>query len=163
MLVTLATGVLYRTGRAWFGMGKETGGRVLDIHAGAWLGQTGSVLYVLIVGAGLLGLVASGFYLVLKSRAKGNPRRFHRILGAVFLLPLTASAVTGIAFKVGEEWLHLPDSTLGLLMNIHQGSWLGPQVRPFYVLAIGLGLLSLSLTGIQMTGIFRKKSKTPAV
>ncbi|MFZ4776429.1 MAG: PepSY domain-containing protein [Terrimicrobiaceae bacterium] len=162
LLVTLMTGVVYRVGRAWFGMGKETGGTILEIHAGGWLGQTGSVLYVIVVGAGLLGLLATGFYLVLKSRAKGNPRVFHRILGAVFLLPLTASAATGIAFKVGEGWLHWPDSTLGLLMNIHQGSWLGPQVRPFYVLAIGFGLLILAITGLQMTGLFRKKAKKPS-
>ena len=160
LLVTLATGVAYRLGRAWFGMGKGTGGTLLGIHTGGWLGDTGSVLYVIVVGIGLLALTATGLYLVLKSRAKGNPRVFHRILGAVFLLPLTASAVTGIGFKVGEAWLHWPDSTLGLLMSIHQGSWLGPQGRPFYILAIGLGLLILSLTGLQMTGIFRKKTKT---
>ncbi|MCX6969540.1 MAG: PepSY domain-containing protein [Verrucomicrobia bacterium] len=157
LAVTLATGIAYRTGRAWFGMGKETGGTILDIHAGAWLGDTGSVIYVILMGAGLLALVATGFYLVLKSRAKGQPRVFHRILGAILLLPLAASAVTGIAFKVGEEWLDLPKSTLDLLLNIHQGGWLGTAARPFYVLAVGIGLLVLALTGLQMTGLFRKK------
>lgn len=163
LLLTLVTGVTYRIGRAWFGMGKETGGTILDIHAGGWLGGTGSVIYVILVGAGLLSLVATGFYLVVKSRAKGQPRVFHRIVGAIFLLPLAASAITGIAFKAGEEWLQLSDGTLGILMSIHQGSWLGKAARPFYVLAIGIGLLSLAITGLRMTGVFRKKTKHPAV
>lgn len=30
LAVTLATGIAYRTGWAWFGMGKETGGKVLE-------------------------------------------------------------------------------------------------------------------------------------
>jgi hypothetical protein len=157
LALTLATGLAYRTGRAWFGMGKETGGTILDIHAGEWLGDTASVVYVILMGAGLLALVATGFSLVLKSRAKGQPRIFHRILGAVILLPLAASAVTGIGFKVGEEWLDLPKGTLDLLMVIHQGSWLGKTGRVFYVLVIGVGLLALTVTGLQMTGLFRKK------
>ncbi len=162
LLVTLSTGIAYRIGMAWFGMRKETGGRILDIHAGGWLGDTGSVIYVILNGAGLLGLVATGLYLVLTSRAKAQPRIFHRILGAVFLLPLALSAATGIAFKIGDEWLHLPDSTLGLLMSLHQGSWLGKAVRPFYVLTIGIGLLSLAITGLQMAGVFRKKKNRGA-
>lgn len=147
---------------AWFGMGKKAAGWLLDIHSGGWLGDTGSAIYVIVNGSGLLAVVATGLYLVLKSRTKGQPRVFHRVLGAMFLLPLATSAITGIAFKVGEDWLHLPDATLGLLMSIHQGSWLGKAARPFYVLAIGIGLLGLAMTGLQMAGVFRTKRKTGA-
>jgi len=140
-------------------MGNETGETILEIHTGGWLGETGSVVYVILMGTGLLGLIATGFYLALKSRAKGQPRVFHRIFGVVFLLPLAASAFTGIAFKVGADWIHLSDGTLGIFMSIHQGSWLGKAVRPFYVLAIGIGLLSLAITGLRMTGAFRRKIK----
>ena len=161
IFVTLCTGVAYRTGVSWFGMDKKTGGRILDIHAGGWLGDTGSGIYVILVGAGLLALIATGLCLLLKSRGRGSPRVLHRILGALLLLPLTASAVTGIAFKAGEDWLDFPQSTLDVLMSIHQGAWLGKAVRPFYVAAIGIGLLVLAVTGLGMTGIF-KKFKKPA-
>ena len=140
-------------------MEKETGKAVLGVHAANWLGETGGTLYVILVGGGLFGLLVSGACLLLKSRAKGQPRFFHRIVGAIFLLPLAATAITGVAFKVGEEWLHLSDDVLDIFMSIHQGSWLGKTVRPFYVLALGIGLLSLILTGIQMTGLFRKKTQ----
>ena len=159
LLVTLSTGIAYRLGVAWFGLGKAAGGRILDIHAGGWLGDTASVFYVILNGTGLLGVVVTWLYLVRRSSSKVQPRLFHRILGMILLLPLALSATTGIAFKIGDDWLHLPDSTLGLLMSLHQGSWLGKTVRPFYVLAIGIGLLSLSITGLQMAGVFQKKKR----
>lgn len=162
LLVTLFTGIAYRIGMAWFGMRKDTGGRILDIHAGTWLGDTGSAIYVILNGAGLLGLVVTGLYLVLKGGAKVQPRIFHRILGTIFLLPLALSAITGIAFKIGDEWFDLPDSTLGLLMSLHQGSWLGKAARPFYILAIGIGLLGLAISGLQMAGVFRKRKRNIA-
>lgn len=160
LVVTLATGLTYRLGRAWFGMDKKTGGTIMDIHSGEWLGDLGSVIYVIVVGLGLLLLLATGLYLVLKSRGKGQPRVFHRVLGAVFLLPLAFSALTGVVFKVGEQWFHLDDDTLDFLMTIHEGGWLGPTLKPFYVLAIALGLLFLSISGLQLTGLFKKRTKS---
>ena len=47
LLLSAATGLVYRIGRAWFGMSKETGGKVLHLHSGEWLGDNGSVIYLL--------------------------------------------------------------------------------------------------------------------
>ena len=158
LVLTLATGVSYRIGRAWFGMPKDTGGKILSVHTGEWLGNVGSSAYVLLVGGGLLALVLTGTFLLIKSRAKTGARAAHRILAAILLLPLAASALTGIAFKLGEEWFHLPDETLDLFMTIHEGAWLGQSLKPFYVLLLGLGLLVLAATGLRLTGLFRRKS-----
>jgi len=158
LVLTLATGVTYRIGRAWFGMPKETGGKILSVHTGEWLGTVGSSAYVLLVGGGLLALILTGTFLLSKSRAKTGPRAAHRILAALLLLPLAASALTGIAYKLGEEWFHLPEDTLSLFMIIHEGAWLGPSLKPFYVLLVGLGLLMLAATGLRLTGLFGRKS-----
>lgn len=147
LLVTLITGITYRIGRAWFGMSKEMGGKILSVHVGGWMGDVASPIYVLLVGGGLLSLLVTGLVLLFKSRAKAGPRRAHRILAFILLLPLTASAVTGILFKLGEDWFHFSDSTLSVLMSIHQGSWLGKELRPYYILFIGLGLLALGIYG----------------
>lgn len=147
LLITLITGITYRVGRAWFGMSKEMGGKILSVHAGDWMGEAASPFYVLLVGGGLLSLLITGLVLLFKSRAKAGPRRIHRILAFILLLPLTASAVTGILFKLGEDWFHFSDSTLSILMSIHQGSWLGKELRPYYILFIGLGLLALGVYG----------------
>jgi uncharacterized iron-regulated membrane protein len=42
-------------------------------------------------------------------------------------------------------------------MNLHQGSYFGAVGRPIYVLLVGLGLVILLITGIQMTPLFRKR------
>lgn len=160
LIITLATGAAYRLGRSWFGMNKDIGGRVLEVHAGGWLGEVGSSVYVVVIGLGLLLIAFSGIAMVARSRSKTNPRKLHRIIGAIFLLPLAVSAVTGIAFKLGEDVFHFPDETLNLLMKIHEGGWLGPIFRPFYVLFVAGGLLFLAVTGLLLAGIFHRKSLT---
>lgn len=157
LFVTLATGVIYRVGRAWFDMSRPTGNKILSIHAGEWLGEAASPYYVILVGGGLLALIATGLVLAVQSRAKAGPRRMHRLLGLVLMLPLAASAITGILFKLGEDWYHFSEGTLDILMSIHQGSWLGKTVRPFYVLLVGLGLLVLGWYGLRLTRFFSRK------
>lgn len=158
LVLTLVTGVVYRLGRAWFGLSKENGSKVLAIHTGEWLGAAGSIFYVIAMGAGLLLLLLTGTFLLTQSRAKKGARGWHRWLAFVLLLPLAASAITGITYKLGAEWFNFPKGTLKLLMIIHEGAWLGPHGRPFYVLFIGLGLLALAMTGLRLAGWFRRKS-----
>ena len=69
--------------------------------------------------------------------------------------PVSATA----AFKLGEKWFPLPDETLDLFMTIHEGAWLGPSLKPFYVLLLGLGLLVLAATGLRLTGLFGRRSR----
>jgi hypothetical protein len=150
LAVTLATGIAYRTGRAWFGMQKETGEKILHIHTGEWMGEAAGFPYVVATGLGLLALVATGAWLLWKSGLGRGPRLPHRLLGALLILPLAAAAATGILFMASESWLHFSKDTEELLLNIHQGSWLGKTWRPFYVLFMGFGLLTLIWTGMRM-------------
>jgi uncharacterized iron-regulated membrane protein len=156
LLFSAITGLIYRIGRAWFAMSKETGAKVLHLHAGEWLGVHGSVLYVILVGSALLFLVCSGLWMWLTSKSSKAPeRKLHRVLAVVLALPLILSAVTGIAYQVGEKWFHVGQGGLKVLLSLHQGSWLGPTLRPFYILLLGVGLIGLCLTGFQM--LFRRK------
>lgn len=158
ILLSAVTGLTYRIGRAWFGMSKETGGKVMHLHSGEWLGDHGSVIYLAIVGGVLIFLVLSGLWMLLASKSpKASVRRTHRILAIVFSLPLLLSAVTGIAYQAGGKWFAADEGTLKLLMSLHQGTWLGNTWRPFYILLLGLGLIGLCLTGVRM--VFRAKHR----
>lgn len=158
ILLIAATGLTYRIGRAWFGMSKETGGKVMHLHSGEWLGVNGSVIYLFIVGGVLVFLVLSGLWMLLASKSpKASVRRTHRVLAVVFSLPLLLSATTGIAYQAGGKWFGAGEGTLKLLMSLHQGTWLGNTWRPFYILFLGLGLIGLCLTGLRM--VIRKKPK----
>jgi|LakMenEpi03Aug12_release.lakeMendotaPanAssembly.Ray.scaffolds.fasta_scaffold41398_3 hypothetical protein len=151
LLLLAITGLIYRIGRAWFGMTKETGGEILHLHSGAWLGDHGSVIYLLLVGGFLLFLIISGLWMWFTTKKpKAVMRGYHRALAIAFSLPLILSAVTGIAMQVGIKWLNMSEPTLKLLMSLHQGSWLGTTLRPFYILFLGLGLIALCLTGLKL-------------
>ncbi len=151
LLLLAITGLIYRIGRAWFGMTKETGGEILHLHSGAWLGDHGSALYLLLVGGFLLFLIISGLWMWFTTKKpKAAMRGYHRVLAIAFSLPLILSAVTGIAMQVGTKWLNMSDPTFKLLMSLHQGSWLGTILRPFYILFLGVGLIALCLTGLKL-------------
>lgn len=158
LVLSAITGLAYRLGRTWFGISKEAGNRIMELHDGSILGGTFSNIYVTVSGLGLLALVGTGFYFICRRRAKVPQWKWHRITGIVMMLPLAVTAVTGILYKLGKEWFGLSEATLKLVMSLHQGSWLGPQVRVYYILVIGLGLLSLTITGLQISRIFGKKS-----
>ncbi len=168
LLATTLTGVAYRLGRSWFGMPKNVAEFFLTIHQGEYLGQPLVPIYVLLVGLGLLGMVVTGVTML---RRRGNSsqrksaqlsmRTFHRILAPIFFLPLAVSSLTGVIYALGERWFGLSDEQIEIFLDIHQGSYLGSFFKSIYVLFVGLGLVALLITGIQITGIFRKrKSQT---
>lgn len=144
------SGMTYRVGRSWFGMSKETGGKILDLHAGEWLGSDGSVIYVVVAGLGALSLAATGAWMLLRWRKTKGLRNWHRVVGLVLLLPLSASAVTGIACRAGEEYFGISEETQHFLMLIHQGSWLGPHGKVIYILLLGASILMMIFTGWRM-------------
>lgn len=165
LLLTALTGVVYRVGRTWFGLPEEVGDFLLDIHEGEFLGEALVPVYVLLVGLGLLGMLATGIVMVVKRKpSKAQPKKdyrwIHRILAPLAFLPLLLSASTGIAYRVGREWFGLPREQASVLMAIHQGSYFGSVGRSIYVLLVGLGLIALLITGLQMTPIFRKRRAT---
>jgi hypothetical protein len=118
----------------------------------------GSVIYVILVGSTLLFLIISGLWMWFTSKSSKAPmRKVHRLLAIAFALPLILSAVTGIAYQAGGKWFHVGDSSLKVLLSLHQGSWLGPTLRPFYILLLAGGVFALCFTGLRM--LVPKKSR----
>lgn len=148
LVVSVLTGVGYRVGRAWFGMEREMGGWLMDLHTGEWLGSAVSPFYLLLPGLGLLFVAVSGFAVLLQRRSHLRLRLWHRILGAVLLLPLTVTALTGLAYKLGHAWFGWGKGDGDWLMTLHEGAWLGKDARAYYVLVTGGGLLALGLLGL---------------
>jgi uncharacterized iron-regulated membrane protein len=165
LFLTAITGVAYRVGRTWFDIPDTVADFFMTLHEGRFLGQALVPIYVLLVGLGLLGLLATGIVMVLKRKpTTGQPKKdtrwVHRILAPIAFLPLLLSASTGIAYRLGRAWFSLSSEQASLLMSIHQGSFFGSVGRSIYVLLVGLGLVVLLITGIQMTPMFRKQRAT---
>lgn len=85
-------------------------------------------------------------------------RLWHRLVGAVFLLPLAVSAISGIAYRTGEA-CDMSEDSLDLLMSIHEGDWMGKDIKPFYISVLGLGLVLAAVSGVVL--LFRKNKSLP--
>lgn len=154
LALSAVTGLVFRVGRVWFGMSDGTGAVVRSIHDGRWVGEWFSPFYVLVVGLGLLGLIGSGLAaFARRTKHPDAPRHWHRIAGLGLMIPLAASAITGIGFRVSQAWFGWTKEQAQLLLDIHQGTLLfGRDYRAYYVIVIGLGLLGLTMTGARMLG-----------
>ncbi|MGL5805094.1 MAG: PepSY domain-containing protein, partial [Xenococcaceae cyanobacterium] len=99
---------------------------------------------------------------VLRNRPKDSKSDFtkiHRILAPITFLPLAISAITGIIYRLGKSWFGMSDSQAAIFLRIHQGSYLGSFFKSIYILLIGLGLIAMLVTGINMTRIFRQRDR----
>ncbi len=77
-------------------------------------------------------------------------RKYHRTIAPVVLLPLLLTVCTGLGYRLGRDWLGLSRDQVHFLMSLHEGEYLGPQLKSFYVLANGLGVLWMLITGATM-------------
>ncbi|NEP09690.1 MAG: PepSY domain-containing protein [Symploca sp. SIO2C1] len=165
LFLSALTGIFYRLGYSWFSLSSEQGQFLLSIHQGSYLGNQLKPIYVLLVGLGLLGMIVSGLTMTRlfgssrpeRPGSKLNWRKVHRLVAPIIFLPLAVSAVTGLLYRLGRSWFGLSYDQVGILLSIHQGSYLGNFLKPIYVLLVGLGLIGMLVTGINMTGIFRKR------
>jgi uncharacterized iron-regulated membrane protein len=53
----------------------------------------------------------------------------------------------------------MSEDTLDLLMSIHEGDWMGKDIKPFYISVLGLGLVLATVSGVVL--LFRKNKSLP--
>ncbi|NWF62404.1 MAG: peptidase [Fischerella sp.] len=81
-------------------------------------------------------------------------RKYHRQIAIALCLPLFLTVLTGIGYTIVDEWLH--QGELGaFILSLHTLSIF--RLQAIYPLLNGLGLLGLLITGLSMTGLFRKR------
>lgn len=163
LCLTALTGIAARLGESWFGLPEDITNQLIDIHQGKFLGQPLVPFYVLFSGLGLLGMIGTGLTLIRWRRLGKVPTPphqwpwVHRLVAVVAFIPLTMSALTGIGYRVGRAWFNLPGDTAGLLLRLHQGAYWGEIGRSLYVLIVGVSLLGLLITGLAMSGFWRRR------
>ncbi len=86
-------------------------------------------------------------------------RKLHRKIAPIIFLPLIFTAFTGVGYRIARSWFHVSDEVGEMFLYIHQGEFLGKDLRVFYVLLNALGLIAMLISGIVMTGIFRARKK----
>jgi hypothetical protein len=165
LLVTALTGLTAFIGTEWFKMSDEFGDFMMSLHEGRFLGKPLVPIYILLVGIGLLGMIVTGIGMLKKQfrfPSKFHWRSIHQFLAPIAMLPLLVSIVTGVGYRLGRNWLNVPKSEIGILLKIHQGLYFGSVGQSIYILLLGISLITLIVTGMQMTGIFRKRGGNSA-
>ena len=61
LVLSASTGIIYRVGKAWFGLSSEQVKLFMKIHQGSYLGSSGRVIYVFLLGLGLIAILGTGF------------------------------------------------------------------------------------------------------
>lgn len=164
LIITSFTGIIFYILTNWFGISEEITKIFIDIHEGDYLGDKLKPIYVLLVGLGLLGMMVTGLVInpLLKHKSLAritqnfNQRNYHSLASIILLIPLIISVITGVGYRISRSYFNAPKEKVGFLLDIHQGEFLGSFFQGIYIMLIGLGLLSLLITGIPMTSIFRK-------
>jgi hypothetical protein len=164
LLLTALTGVAYRVAESWLGIEGDAVEFFLDIHQGNYLGKQLRPFYVLFLALGVIGLIVSGLVMTRlfanrpnRSNAKLDFRKIHGISAPIIFLPLAVSTITGLIYRIGRSWFGMSKDVGNVLLSIHQGEIFGEFFTPIYVIFVGLGAVLLLVTGINMTGIFRRK------
>lgn len=75
-------------------------------------------------------------------------RKLHRKLAPMLFIPLLLTALTGIAYRIGNSFFELPKQYSNLIISFHTGALFGDNFRFLYVMLNGIGLISLLGTGI---------------
>lgn len=167
LALSALTGMAYRVSKSWLDVPDRFGDIMMALHEGRFLGRPLVPVYVLLIGLGLVALIISGLPLIKLSKkssdriskpVKASSRLLHGVMAPIFFLPLLISASTGVIYRLGSAWFGLSDQQASFFLDVHEGKFLGSSLRVVYILFVGLGLLALLITGIQMTSIFRDRS-----
>lgn len=81
-------------------------------------------------------------------------RKYHRILAIILCLPLLLTVITGMAYSIVVDWFEEGDAGQ-LLLELHTLEII--HLEKFYPFLNGLGLIGLLITGMTMTGLFKKR------
>ena len=74
-------------------------------------------------------------------------RRWHALIAPVVVLPLLITVSSGMGYRLLRDWGGLSRDQVHGLMVLHEGEWLGPVGKSWYVALNGLGLLWMLITG----------------
>jgi hypothetical protein len=83
-------------------------------------------------------------------------RKYHRLIAIAVSIPLIVTVITGVGYTIFDEWLE--QGEIGeFLLKLHTFEIIG--LEKIYPLLNGLGLVGLLVTGLSMTGLFKKRSQ----
>ncbi len=93
---------------------------------------------------------------------KINASRLHRRAAPILCLPLLVASVTGLIYRIGKNRFGLSDDAGNWMLRLHDGRVLSDRLAPLYVLLMGIGLITLLVTGISLFIRRRRRPQSAA-
>jgi len=81
-------------------------------------------------------------------------RKYHRWIAIILCLPLFTTVISGMGYTIADEWLH-QDELGEWLLKLHTFEIV--KLGDIFPVLNGIGMIGLLVTGISMTGLFRKR------
>ena len=154
LLATAITGILAGLVNR-FGLPDILIDGLIMIHQGNFLGRKLVPFYVLLMGLGILALglttLINGRDNLIFRQTKSNIASIYKSLALILVFPLAVCVETGVAYRLGTDWLNMPKEQTAIFLAIHSGAPLGTVLGILYIFITGLSLIALSIIGIEMT------------
>ena len=163
LLITAITGIFLGLSDRFRVFPTAVANVLMVVHQGEFLGRKLVPFYVLLMGLGvfvigLITLIDSRDNLISR-RTRRNRIGIYKMLALVLVVPLAICVETGVAYRLGTDWLKMPPQQTGILLSLHTGATFGLLLGTLYTLVTGLSLIVLSFTGIEVTSLRNRSSK----
>ncbi|BAY64685.1 hypothetical protein NIES22_47850 [Calothrix brevissima NIES-22] len=89
---------------------------------------------------------------------KRSFRKYHRTLGIILSLPLVLTVITGMLTTFVREWSISIGVPASFLLSIHTGEIF--HLEGIYPILNGIGFFGLLVTGLSLSGLFGKKTRS---
>ena len=157
LLITGITGIVLGLGDRFRVLPTAVDNVLMVIHQGEFLGRKLVPFYILLMGLGvfvigLTTLIDSRDNLISR-RTRRNTIGIYKMLALVLVFPLAICVETGVAYRLGTDWLKMPPQQTGIFLSMHTGATFSLLLGIFYTLVTGLSLIVLSFTGIEVTSL----------
>lgn len=157
LLMTSLTGIILGLGNRFGVLPKIVVDALLVIHQGGFLGKKLVPFYILLLG---LGVVAIGLNILIKVRdilisrkVKPIAINIYKIVALILIFPLGVCVETGVAYRLGTDWLDMTNQQTAIFWDLHTGTPLETIIGISYTLVTGFGLIVLSILGVETSAI----------
>jgi hypothetical protein len=153
LLVTSLTGIILGLGNRLGILPTMVINALLIIHQGRFLGEKIASYYVLLLG---LGVLVIGLNILIKvrdilisKRAKPVTISIYKIVALILVFPLGVCVETGVAYRLGTDWLDMTSQQTAIFGSMHTGTPLATVLGVSYTLVTGFSLILLSIIGVE--------------
>jgi GGDEF domain-containing protein len=153
LLITSLTGIILGLGNRLGILPTVVINALLIIHQGKFLGEKLTTYYVLLLG---LGVLVIGLNILIKvrdilisKRAESITVNIYKIIALVLVFPLGVCVGTGVAYRLGIDWLGMTSQQTAIFWSMHSGTPLTMILGVSYTLVTGFSLILLSIIGVE--------------